>query len=314
MLSPDTYSPRQIAFAAIMVSSVFWATAGVTAKLLLPVLDPFPLAFWRFFIAAVVLLPVILKLPRAALPEMLKRILPIALLSTANITLFYLALTRTTANATAIIYAATPLVSAILAQVFLKERLSRHKLIGICTGLIGVLLILIVPLWERGEQVSGDTLGNLLTFAAAMCWAGYSVGSRRLTTVNRYSPVVVSAVSIALSAVLFLLISSILPHRNFIEPLGNVRNLLLVLHLAILVTVLPYLLFQWSIKHTSTATALLTNYIQPVFSVLLGMIVLGEPVTHGFLLGSTVVFAGMFIYTSHISQPLVRRFWDRFTG
>lgn len=300
-------SRRKLALLAIIFSSLLWATAGVSAKLLLTVFDPFPLAFWRFFFASLILAPLAIRLPHPPLKLMIRDIGPIALLSVGNVAIFYLALTRTTANAAAIIYTATPLLSTLFAIRFLNERLTQRKILGICVGLIGVIVILLLPLWEHGKQLSGDTLGNILVFCAALCWAGYTVGSRRLTGEKQYSPIIVSAVSIVISCLIFLIISIIMPHRNFLLPLFNPIHLILVLHLALLVTVITYLLYQWSIKHTSTATAALTNYIQPIFSVFLGILILGEPFTIGFFVGSAIVFSGLFIYTSYLTIPLLKR-------
>lgn len=297
-------SPRRIAFFAILISSLLWATAGVTAKILLRSFEPFPLAFWRFFIATVVLLPILAR-QNILRKNFIRDILPVALLSTGNITFFYLGLTRTTANASAIIYTGTPLLVAILAKYTINEHMTGRKMLGILLGLLGVLIISLLPILEKGQQLNGDTLGNLLTFIASCSWAGYTVGSRHLIIKKQYSPVSITAVSIALSACVFFILSLLTATKDFVTPILHPSNALLLIHLAILVTVATYLLHQWAIKYSSATTATLVNYTSTVFSIILGVSILGEPFTAGFAFGSIVVFAGVFLYTGSLSKEIL---------
>ncbi len=295
-------SPRRIAFLAILFSSLLWATAGVTAKILLRSFEPFPLAFWRFFFAGLALLPLLTKLNLKK--NFLRDVVPIALLSTGNITFFYLGLTRTTANAAAIIYTGTPLLAAVLAKYTISEHISRRKIWGILLGLLGVLTISLLPILEKGQQITGDTIGNFLTFIASCSWAAYTVGSRHLITQKKYSPLAITAVSIIVSACVFFVLSLLTATKDFITPLLVPTNLFLMLHLAVLVTVATYILHQWAIKYSSATTATLVNYISTVFGIMLGISILGEPFTAGFAFGSIIVFAGVFLYTGNLAKEL----------
>lgn len=299
-------SPRRIAFFAIGISSFLWATAGVTAKILLRDFEPFPLAFWRFFFASIALTPIFIRL-KIFNSKFLREVLPVAILSTGNITFFYLGLTRTTANASAIIYTGTPLLAAILSKYTIKENLPGRKLWGILLGLLGVLVISILPMLERGQQLSGDTFGNFLTFIASCSWAGYTVGSRHLITRKNYSPLSITAISILVSTAVFFALSIVLAKQNFITPLFNPINAILIAHISLLVTVATYLMHQWAIKYSSATTATLTNYTSTIIGVILGITILGEPFTTGFAIGTFVVFAGIFLYTGNLSKEILQK-------
>jgi drug/metabolite transporter (DMT)-like permease len=67
--------------------------------------------------------------------------------------------------------------------------------------------------------------------------------------------------------------------------------------LAVIVTVGSFFLYHWSIKHSSAIMASLTNYLQPVFTVVLANLILREQITFGFIVGSTLVFCGLLITT-----------------
>lgn len=300
-------SEKSIALISIVLASLLWASAGVVAKILLMYFTPFPLAFLRFFFASLIILPFFLSaLKKDKHRIVLKEILPIALLSSTNIMLFYFGLTFTTNNASAIIYASAPLITVFFAHHTLKEAASTKKAAGIVLGFVGVLTILLLPLIEKGAVESGDIRGNLLIVIASFTWAFYTIGSRHLINKKGYSPLIVTSISLFTSTLVFSLFTHLFFPMNYISPLFIRNNLLLVLHLALTVTVATYLLYQWAIKHSSASTASLSNYLQPVFSILLGITILGEPITHGFVIGSTLVFLGVFLVTgSHIKDQMI---------
>src|SRR3990172_9314222 len=120
-------SSRTIALIAIIVASLLWSTAGVTAKILLRVLEPFPLAFWRFTFAALIVIPLLMRQKQMKWKNMIKDVFPVALFGTANIIFFYFGLQKTTANSAAIIYTAGPLMTAILAKFLIREELTSKK-------------------------------------------------------------------------------------------------------------------------------------------------------------------------------------------
>lgn len=142
-------SSSTIALLAIIISSLFWSSAGVAAKMLLKIFDPFPGAFWRFFFAAVIILPFLLRDKKIRLKNLLIQVLPVAALSGVNIALYYFGLQKTTANSAFLIYMSIPLISLILARILIAEPLNIKKLTGILVGLFGVIIISVLPSLEK---------------------------------------------------------------------------------------------------------------------------------------------------------------------
>lgn len=287
-------SSRTKALVAIIVASMLWATAG-TAKILLKSFDPFTAAFFRFFVASVVILPFFLKERRQQKLSLLP-LVPLALLSTGNITFFYWGLRTTTANATAIIYTIVPLVVALAAPKLINEQVTLKKLVGIILGLVGALFIAILPAVERGQHISGDLGGNLLVLVAVLCWSGYTIGSRHMLSSKRTTPIAMTAVSIFVSTVIFAIFSMSRWQPTYVASL-TATNIAIIFQLGILVTVATYLLLQWAIKHSSATTASLGHYLGPVFAVSFNIFFLGERLTAGFVIGSVVVLTGVFLAT-----------------
>lgn len=286
-----------ITLAALVVASLFWATSGVAAKTLLKHLDPMSVGAIRLTIASLVILPIFLRFTKRVNKKLILDLLPVSLFSAGNFILFLFGIQRTTANAAAIIYTVTPLVAALLSKKFISEHVSGKKFAGILLGLLGVLIILILPVLEKQDLIVGDITGNIFIVFAMIFFALYNVGSRHLIVAKSYHPLTVTGFSLMVSAVIFLLVTVVTPHTPILPAIQTPSIALMAIYMATFVTVVPYVLHQWAVKHSSATTASLTTYIQPVFAFVFNGILLGEVMTPWFLLGSLLVFAGVFVAT-----------------
>lgn len=283
-------SSQTKALIAIIVVSMLWGTAG-TAKILLKSFDPFTAAFLRFSLASIVLFPFFLKEQRKNTSPLLP-LIPIALLSTGNILLFYWGLRTTTANATAVLYTTVPLIVALAAPKLIGETVTRIKLAGIGLGLVGALFIAILPSFERGQQISGDLTGNVFVLLAVLCWSGYTIASRTMLSTKQTTPITMTAVSIFVSTIIFGILAIPQWKASYFSSFTTM-NIFIIIQLGVFVTVFTYLTLQWIIKHSSATTASLNQYLQPIFGILFNALFLGERLTVGFIIGSVIAFAGV---------------------
>lgn len=300
-------SSRKIALITLIIASVFWSSGGVAAKALLATFDPISVGAIRLTLASLLILPLFLRTTPKLSKKLFVDILPVSLFSTGNFILFLFGINKTTANASAIIYTATPITVALLSRAFIGEGVSRQKIGGILLGLSGVLTILILPLLEKGQVIIGDVGGNLTIVGAMIMFALYNVGTRHLIAVKSYDPITITGVSVFVSAVCFNILLLFLPHRGTLPSLLTTYNLFFALYFAFFVTVVPYVLHQWAIKHSSATTGALTTYIQPIFGFVINGILLGEVITGGFLVGSILVFAGTFMATGAQMLRMMRQ-------
>lgn len=289
-------SPKLIALFSIVIASLLWSSAGVTAKLLLRDFSPFALAFWRFFVASICILPFFIHQQRHHFnKKLLFDVFPVTVFGALNVSFFFFGLKLTTANAGAIIYTSVPLIVALLSNKILGESLSKQKKIGLLIGFFGVLIILVLPLIEQGQFSTGDIRGNVLILTASITWSLYTLLSRKLTRNGSYTPLSITTISIVIGAMVFLLFHILFENTELLpsEALTPI-NTLLVIHYGFLLSVVTLLLYQWGIKHSSAATASLSNYIQPVFGIMLALLFLGETLTWWFVIGSLLVFVGVY--------------------
>jgi drug/metabolite transporter (DMT)-like permease len=300
-------SQRAKALMALLLATFFGATAGASGKILLETNAPFVVAFWRFGLAFLIILPLFILTKPKNFSQQLKNILPIALLSSINILLFFLALTMTTANAAAVIYAATPILTALLSGKVVGEKLTRRKAIGILLAFIGVLFILILPSMNKGHVPIGDTRGNIIIFIAACSWALYTIGSRYLIAQKKYTTLTISTVSIATTTLITLVFSLITNPPQELTALFTTPKLFgTALYMGLFVTVGMYLLYQYAIAHLSATTASFSNFIGPIFGFAINALILGEILTFEFFLGSALVLLGTFLTSSSGVKALFR--------
>ena len=154
-----------------------------------------PLAFTgvRFAIASLLLVPLVRRL-EGRQPLDRNTLLRLVLLGVVGNTLYQLAfisgLARTTASNSALILASMPSIVALVAAGLGLEAIRPRVLTGVLVASAGVVLVVAA----RGEGFGGGSLaGDLLTLAAVLCWAGYTLGLRRMP--DGVSPLRVTAIT-----------------------------------------------------------------------------------------------------------------------
>lgn len=301
-------SVRTKAIIAIVIASILWGSAGIVAKILLHYFDPFLITLFRSLIGSLCIVPFFIKQKRYPIKQIIIEVVPITLFSSLNFVFYYLGMQYTTVNASAVMYAATPLLVMIISALTIHEDITVKKFIGIVIGFIGVIGILILPSFGRGDIGFGTPKGNVLLLVAVSGWASYIVGSRYLTTIKKYSPIYITSMSLFISAIVLVVVNLFVPHNSQMGALLRPGIILNFLYLGLFVTVVTYVLFQWAIQHLSSTNASLTNYLQPIFAFYFSWIFLGEHITTLFLVGSLLVLFGVFIATSEKATEYIRKF------
>lgn len=286
---------RKKALAALLLVSVLWGTAGVTAKILIQELDPFVVLFYRFGFASLILLPWFIKAHKPA--HYWRTLIPFSLLSIGNAVFFYLGIAYTTTSAASVISTSTPLLTAFFSHFLISERTSIEKIVGIVTGLIGTLIIILLPLWHEGKSIGGDLRGNIFILLSVTSWTLYLVGSRKFISQEKFSPIVMTEINFLTLGFVSLTVALATKQSFFTEALYDPSYVLLLLYATIPVTVVTFGLFQWAIKHVSATTASLKDYIQLIVGVGLSLVVLRETVNTPFIIGSAIVIIGVGIST-----------------
>ena len=264
-------------------------------------LEPITLVGFRMALGALTLLPIVAVSVgvRRAVGELRAAAAPLAVTGLFNSAIPILAITwaetRIDSGLTAIIQASAPLFTALLALRFSHdERVTGARLGGVLLGFVGVALLV-------GGQPSGQVVAGLAVVFAAVCYA--STGLYTARHLRGVSPLVT-----ALGALTAATIAT-LPIGLFQLPshVPGWKVSASVLTLGIAGTGLAYILYYGLIAGAGASRAILITYLVPVFALVYGAALLGEPVTASAVGGLALVLAGVALGTGALGLKRARR-------
>lgn len=164
----------------MLIVCLIWGLNFSITKLALQEIPPLPFTAVRFVIASILLWLVVrlIEGPEKIPAQGLKTLVLLGLLGNTCYQLtFTVGLDRTTATNSALILSTVPTVVAVFAGILGLERITARIGWGIAVGTLGVALVIAT----RGVGFhAGTLLGDLLTVVAVLCWAGYTLGLRRV--------------------------------------------------------------------------------------------------------------------------------------
>ena len=246
----------------------------------------------RTAIAFVLLLPVAIH--RRALRPVLARWPWLVLFATMEMAVPWLLLTdaeqRLPSSLTGLLVATVPLFGAI-AALLLGDRsvLSPRRLAGLALGVAGVGLL--VGFGGEGGTVDARSVAQVLIVAVLYATAPF-VADRRLSDVPT-----LGVVTTAIGGVAFLYLPAAITQRPDATPPADA--LWAVVALGVLCTAIAFLVFFALIDEIGPARSTLITFANPAVAVSLGVIVLGEHITVGLVLGFPVVLAGCWLASRH---------------
>lgn len=285
--------------------SVFWGIPYLFIKIAVQELDPIVVVFARVGIAAVVLVPVAIY--RGELQQLSRgRWLAIITLTLVQIVGPFLLISygeqHIASSLTSLLIAADPLLVALFALRFdSNERVHGLRLVGLLIGMGGVIALLGFDTGGDGQKL----LGAGLVLLAAIGYAAGALLIKRsaIASLPRFG--VVSAECAIASVVLLPFAMMRLPNRI---PTLEVSASLLVL--GIICTALAWLTFFALIAEVGASRGTVFTYVNPAIAVLLGIILLGEPLNVTIIVGFILIIAGSWISTGGtlpLTGSLLRR-------
>lgn len=284
---------KQKAILSILLLSILSGSTAAVIKIGLVSIPPLSFAFLRFLIAGVIILPFLLK---KKIIKSIWSLVPLSLLGTINIVVFILGVKRTTATIAQLLYAGVPLLTALIIFIFLKERLDFRKAFGISIGFLGVVFVVLLPIFEKGTKFSGDLFGNLLIAIGVISWSFYTVFSK--DKLKSFSPFVMTATFILITLLILLPLSIFesIQYANWWKTL-SLSSVFSLIYVGTVSTIFTYLLNQYAIKHGGSIFASMQFYLIPISAYLFAFLLLGEGLTKGLVAGGLLALLGVYITT-----------------
>lgn len=291
------------AILSLTLAVIFGGGNAVLVKIGLKEIPLFTFTFLRFLISFILLLPFFLR-EKPKLGKDTFQALGVSILIVVNFILFAFGVRLTTVVTSQAIYVLTPIIVVIFSSLLIKEKTTKQKIAGIIIGLIGALIIILLPEINKGSNFIGDTFGNLLILMGAVSFALYSVLSKKLQ--RKYSPITINMFSIltAMTVTLGLAIYEFTIYPNWWSKI-SLFSIEALLYTSIFGTFLFYILYQYVIKHGTPLIASIMLYLIPVLTFLWAAVLLGERLTPAFIIGAILAISGAYIVTKKSKTAIV---------
>ncbi len=278
----------------MVIFSIFFSGAFIAGKFSIMEFPVFSLTFFRFLIAGAILFSILyfrgedLRISKSDMPH----VVILSLLGVVGYHVFFFtALKYTSSVNTSLIAASNPIMTTILASIFLKEKVSPKAASGILLSFIGVSVIVTNGSYEVLRNMNFN-IGDLYMLIAVLSFSCYFIILKNV--LNRIPPMKLTAY-IFLFCVLMLFPAVII--ENPASYLGNTtaRGWGSLLYMSVFASVIAYLLQQISVKRIGPSkTSLYINLI-PLFSMIMAYFILGEGITLQKILAGGMIISGVII-------------------
>jgi drug/metabolite transporter (DMT)-like permease len=283
----------------LIALAALWGAAFLFMRVAAPAFGPFALVFVRVAGASLLLVPLLAA--RGELGALRRHWKAIAVVGLTNSALPFLCFAYAAlslgAGLSAIFNSATPLFAAVVAWLWLGDRMTPARVAGLAIGFAGVLWIG----WDKADfRPGGSAWAILACLAATLCYSiSPSLTKRHLTGVP---PLAVAAGS-QVAASVFVAVPALLAWPGVAPSPGA---WLMAALLALFGTGLAYILYFRLIVNAGPQNAVAVTYLIPLFAVLWGGVFLGERLTLPLALGCAVILTGTALATGTL-RPLVDR-------
>ena len=283
------------AFSLLFIQPIFMASNLVVARGGVEYVPPISLAFWRWTLVFLILLPftyVYLKKNFKIIKKEYKKLFFLGATGCGVCGAFpFLAGQTTTVTNMGIIYTSSPIFIILISSIFFYEKINFTKIIGLISCLIGVFIIII-----KGDFFLlinlNFTIGDLWMLAAAIGWALYSIylfyWKTKLEIFQRFT-------LIAFFGAISLLPFYITEEIFFEKTVFNIEFFMWIIFAAISPGIIAFTLYTIAQKKLGASLTGFTLYVFTIYGAIYGYILFEENLENYHLIGTVLVFIGVYL-------------------
>ena len=257
----------------MVISGFSFVVMHSAAKHLSDQIHIFEITFLRCALVAVVLAPMIFKEGKSSLITKQPKFQFYRIITNSIAMLcFFYGLTLTTLAEVTALNLTVPIFTTLLAFVFLKEKLKKHRLSALFIGFLGAIIVL--------RPDISINIGGVLILISALIWSVSLIFIKKLTETD--SPVTISLYA----GVGMIPATFVAAYPYLIMP--NLYQFLIILFIAITGTIAQTLLNS-AFKRGQLAILLPFDYLKLIWSVLIGYTIFVESTTISLWIGGTLI-------------------------
>jgi len=282
---------------ALFTACLFWAASFIATKTALETVPPITVVTLRMIVSALCFLVWFLAAGRIIKYGGLRWLGRLFILSLFGTGLHYgiqtIGLKYTTAS-NASLYAVTgPITITIIAALFLGEKVTRKKLLGIGLAILGVMIVMGIDTLTSFE-LKGNMLGDLLVLTSIAMWGVFAVLSKDMTT--KIGAVDLTAMVTFMGAIYMIPLGLMeMGTENFSITTIRLEAWLAIAFLGVTCSFLATLLYVYGLQETEAQKAAVYLYTIPPMTYVIAAFYLGETMKLQLLLGSVIVFLGVYL-------------------
>ena len=262
-------------------------------------IPPISLAFWRWTVALLIILPFSLKHiihQKDLIRQNWKILTLLAILSVTNFSMFiYMALKSSTVTNTVLINSMTPIFIVLVSWMGFKERITLRQTVGIAASLTGLMFII------AGGNLSTllavrFSKGDIWTISAGISWALYSVLLRKCPIEFNSRGFLATTIIIGIFFIFPFYIWEISAGKTMNITKASIGS---IIYVALFASVLAYIFWNKAIQIIGANKTGIFIHLMPVFSIILAIIFLDEKLRGYHVKGSVLIFLGIFLTTTN---------------
>lgn len=297
-------SPSRLGiYALLFAMPLFFVSNLVIGRAVTNAVEPSTLAFWRWFLATLMLLPFAWRGLAANAGAFLRVWRELLWLGVLGMVIcgagVYLSLRYTTASNAALIYSSSAISIVLLEALFFRVRLSAARLTGTLIGFAGVAVIILHG--ELSRLLTWQfNIGDIGIAICAFAWAIYSIILKRqelkaLPTLPLFAAIAIVGSATLTPFMLYELAQGAFPHGK--------EQWTAIVALALFPSVIAFGLYQILVKRAGPSLTGMSLYLLPVYGAALAVLTLGETLYAYHAIGLALVLGGIALAT----EPFKKR-------
>ena len=301
-MSPNDYRIDARDWSLLALLSILWGGSFFFNGAALRELPPLTLVFLRVALGAAILLP-LLRTRGIGFPKGVKGWTPFLAIGLSNnvipFSLIVAGQTFIPSGLASILNATTPLFTVMVMAAAGEEALQARRVAGVALGLAGVIIL-------RGwgtETRTGQALGILLCLGGALSYGFAALAARRL--LKDSAPLGTATFQLVASTVMMAIVAAAV-EQPWRLPMPDVTTWFAVLGLAVLSTALAYIVFFQILRSSGATNVMLVTLLIPVTAILLGWLVLDEPIAMREIAGAIVIGSALIVIDGRTLRMLQR--------